>query len=142
MSAWRADSYGPSKQTSNSPQFGRSQISTRLPCAANATAGAGRAGGLLGESPPRRDDPRTALTHGFVAERQPVDPCYRHVRHLTPVAAPVLGRLRGGRAAAGNLTERYVAVDVALAGHGKHTLADHVAGHLHRPASDAPQPAA
>jgi len=38
VSACIADSDGPSKQTSDSPQFGRSQMSTWLPCSAKAWA--------------------------------------------------------------------------------------------------------
>ena len=47
-----ADSDEPSKHTSDSPQLGRSQMSTRLPCSASATASSRTPGDSLVKRPP------------------------------------------------------------------------------------------
>src|ERR1700677_1086363 len=51
-SACIADSEDPSKHTSDAPQFGRSQISTLLPCAASASASCRTPGDSLVKRPP------------------------------------------------------------------------------------------
>ena len=52
-SACMADSEEPSKHTSDSPQFGRSQISTRLPCVGQRLGQLAHAGLVLGEAAAR-----------------------------------------------------------------------------------------
>ena len=47
-----ADSELPAKQTSDSPQLGRSQMSTRLPCPASSTASSRTPGDSLVKRPP------------------------------------------------------------------------------------------
>src|ERR1700734_3519992 len=51
-SACMADSDDPSKHTSDSPQLGRSQISTLLPCSASASASCRTPGDSLVKRPP------------------------------------------------------------------------------------------
>ena len=81
-SACIADSESPVKQTSDSPQFGRSQMSTRLPSAASAVASSRTPGSSFVKRPPG------VITHGrpvaddFVCEREPVDGCRCHGRSL------------------------------------------------------------
>ena len=51
-SACMADSDGPSKHTSDSPQLGRSQMSTWLPCSARTSASSRTPGDSLVKRPP------------------------------------------------------------------------------------------
>ena len=72
-SACMADSELPVKQTSDSPQLGRSQISTRLPCFRQIHRQLTYARGVLGEAATGRDDPRppAVVADELVAQRQP-----------------------------------------------------------------------
>ena len=58
VSACMVDSDSPVKQTSDSPQFGRSQISTWLPCSASASASSRIPPSSLLKRPPG------VITHG------------------------------------------------------------------------------